>query len=70
MIKESSAVIIVQSVRLEDMKLTGLVGARAIVTEDLVCNGRKNKGYMVCLIEPYLEKYIWFVPQESVKIDE
>lgn len=70
MIKESNSILICPSLKLKDMKLTGLIGKTGIVTEDLTYRERKNKGYMVQLNEPYLNDYNWFIPYESVKAYE
>lgn len=67
MITEGSEVLIIPSVRLKEMRLSGLSGSIGTVTEDLNCKERKNKGYMVHFNEPFLGEYLWFVPFESVK---
>jgi hypothetical protein len=70
MIKEGAEVTIVPSGRLEEMRLSGLTGITGIVTEDLSYKERKNKGCMICLNAPYLKEYTWFIPIESIKVNE
>lgn len=70
MIKEGVGITVIPSGRLQEMKLLSLAGATGIVTENLSHKERKNKGCMVCLDTPYLEEYIWFIPIESIKINE
>lgn len=70
MIKEYGRIRIVPSEKLTDLKLSDLEGRKGMVIENLTYNGRKNKGYMVRLDEPYLEERIWFIPVESVDNDK
>lgn len=48
------------------MRLNMLIGKEATIIQDLTSIGRLNKGYMVELIEPYMEEVDWFIPQESI----
>lgn len=48
------------------MRLNMLIGREAIIVQDLTSIERLNKGYMVELVEPYLDEVDWFIPQESI----
>lgn len=48
------------------MRLNMLIGKEAIIVQDLTSIERLNKGYMVELVEPYLDEVDWFIPQESI----
>ncbi len=48
------------------MRLNMLIGKEAIIVQDLTSIKRLNKGYMVELVEPYLDEVDWFIPQESI----
>lgn len=66
MIKEKDIIEIKPSDSLSLMRLNGLVGREATITQDLTNIERLNKGYMVELTEPYLYEIEWFIPQESI----
>lgn len=70
MIKECDQIKIVPSDTLKELKLSELEARTGLVIENLTDNGRKNKGYMVWLDEPFLEEQIWFIPIESVENDK
>lgn len=61
---------IVLTAGLKDIRLPELEGRTGIITEDLTDAERKAKGYMVRLNEPHLGEHIWFIPEESIKINE
>lgn len=48
------------------MRLNMLIGREAIIIQDLTSIERLNKGYMVELVEPYLDEVDWFISQESI----
>lgn len=70
MIKECGQIRIVPSDKLAELKLSELEGRTGMVIENLTYYGRKNKGYMIRLNEPFLDEQIWFIPTESIKNDE
>lgn len=63
-------IIIIQSIRLMEMRLGELTGRTGIITEDLSFSERKNKGYMVHLDKPFMDEYLWFIPDESIEYDK
>lgn len=66
MIKGKDIIEIKSSDSLSLMRLNGLIGREATITQDLTNIDRLNKGYMVELTEPYLDETEWFIPQESI----
>lgn len=66
MIKEKDIIEIKPSDSLSFMRLNALIGREATITQDLTGIERLNKGYMVELIDPYLDEVDWFIPQESI----
>lgn len=66
MIKVKDIIEIKPSDSLSLMRLNGLVGREATITQDLTNIERLNKGYMVELTEPYQDETEWFIPQESI----
>lgn len=66
-IKAGEPVRINPSEALNEMKLAGIAGRKAVVLENLTSPARKNKGYMVKLsYGDYLGEKIWFIPAESI----
>lgn len=70
MIKEGDIVTIRPSETLFMMRLDYLIGKEATIIQDLTSIKRLNKGYMVELIEPYMEENEWFIPAESIEEDD
>lgn len=57
---------IVPSPELNAIGLKELVGRTGILCENLCGDERKNKGFMVCLDEPYKDERDWFIPWQSI----
>ena len=66
---KNTNITIIGSNDLQEMKLTALDGKTGVIVEELTNEGRKNKGFMVRLDEPYLSEEIWFIPFQSVKMN-
>jgi hypothetical protein len=61
---------IVLSDDLAAMRLSGLIGQRGRVVEQILSFGENLLGYMVCLDEMFLGERLWFVPYNALQADE
>jgi hypothetical protein len=70
MIGVTDRVRVIPSDELAAMRLSGLVGRRGRVAEQVSGAGSKPVGYMVCLDESFQGECLWFVPENAVQPDE
>ena len=68
MIKNAHITVITSS-ELTAMRLDDLVGCRGLVVEVLAEDRTRNRGALVLLEEPYLGKYLWFIPENSISYE-
>ena len=68
MIKNAYITVITSS-ELTAMRLDDLVGCRGLVVEVLSEDRLSNRGALVLLEEPYLDEYLWFIPENSISYE-
>ena len=68
MIKNAHITVITSS-ELTAMRLDDLVGCRGLVVEVLSEDRLSNRGALVLLEEPYLDEYLWFIPENSISYE-
>lgn len=65
-IQPGNEITIVACEELNDLRLSELIGRRAVVTEDLTIPERCQAGYMIRLVDGnYMEEENWFVPANA-----
>lgn len=69
MIAIDAQVKIVNSDELAAMRLTGIVGQRGRVVEQIFGADSKPIGYMACLDAPFQGECLWFVPENAIEDD-
>ena len=60
---------VITSKELTAMRLDDLVGCRGLVVEALSEDRIKNRGALVLLEEPYVDEYLWFIPENSISYE-
>ena len=60
---------VITSSELTSMRLDDLVGCRGLVVEVLAEERTRNRGALVLLEEPYLDEYLWFIPENSISYE-
>ncbi|WP_101572657.1 hypothetical protein [Alistipes sp. cv1] len=66
MIQVGSEITIVPCKELDNLRLSDLAGRRAVVTEDLTIPERRERGYMVRLVDgDYMDEENWFIPAHA-----
>ena len=68
MIKNAHITVITSS-ELTAMRLDDLIGCRGLVVEVLSEDRLSNRGALVLLEEPYLDEYLWFIPENSISYE-
>ena len=68
MIKNAHITVITSS-ELAAMRLGDLIGCRGLVVEVLSEDRLSNRGALVLLEEPYLDEYLWFIPENSISYE-
>ena len=68
MIKNAHITVITSS-ELAAMRLDDLIGCRGLVVEVLSEDRLSNRGALVLLEEPYLDEYLWFIPENSISYE-
>ena len=68
MIKNAHITVITSS-ELNAMRLDDLIGCRGLVVEFLSEDRLTNRGALVLLEEPYLDEYLWFIPENSISYE-
>ena len=68
MIKNAHITVITSS-ELNAMRLDDLIGCRGLVVEVLSEDRLTNRGALVLLEEPYLDEYLWFIPENSISYE-
>ena len=63
---QNAYITVITSKELTAMRLDDLVGCRGLVVEVLTEDRLKNRGALVLLEEPYLDEYLWFIPENSI----
>ena len=62
-------VTVITSKELTAMRLDDLVGCRGLVVEVLAEDRTRNRGALVLLEEPYVDEYLWFIPENSISYE-
>ena len=68
MIKNAHITVITSS-ELTVMRLDDLIGCRGLVVEVLSEDRLTNRGALVLFEEPYLDEYLWFIPENSISYE-
>ena len=68
MIKKAHITVITSS-ELTAMRLDDLIGCRGLVVEVLSEDRLTNRGALVLFEEPYLDEYLWFIPENSISYE-
>ena len=68
MIKKAHITVITSS-ELTAMRLDDLIGCRGLVVEVLSEDRLTNRGVLVLFEEPYLDEYLWFIPENSISYE-
>ena len=66
---QNAHITVITSKELTAMRLDDLVGCRGLVVEVLAEDRLKNRGALVLLEEPYLDDYLWFIPENSISYE-
>ncbi len=66
---KNAHITITASAELSEMRLDDLIGRRGLVVEDLCEVNDSNQGGLVLLEEPYLDEFLWFIPETSVSYE-
>lgn len=66
---KNAHITITASAELSEMRLDDLVGRRGLVIEDLCEVNDSNQGGLVLLEVPYLDEFLWFIPETSVSYE-
>ena len=66
---QNAHITVTTSPELSAMRLDDLVGCRGLVVEVLSEDRIKNRGALVLLEEPYLNEYLWFIPENSISYE-
>ena len=66
---QNAHITVITSKELTAMRLDDLVGCRGLVVEVLSEDRFKNRGALVLLDEPYLDEYLWFIPENSISYE-
>ena len=66
---QSAHITVITSKELTAMRIDDLVGCRGLVVEVLSEDRIKNRGALILLEEPYLNEYLWFIPENSISYE-
>ena len=66
---QNAHITVITSKELTAMRLDDLVGCRGLVVEVLSEDRLSNRGALVLLEEPYLDEYLWFIPENSISYE-
>ena len=66
---KNAHITVITSCELTAMRLDDLIGCRGLVVEVLSEDRLTNRGALVLLEEPYLDEYLWFIPENSISYE-
>ena len=66
---QNAHITVITSKELTAMRLDDLIGCRGLVVEVLSEDRLSNRGALVLLEEPYLDEYLWFIPENSISYE-
>ena len=66
---KNAHITVITSCELTAMRLDDLIGCRGLVVEVLSEDRLTNRGALVLLEEPYLDEYLWFIPENSMSYE-
>ena len=66
---KNAHITVTTSPELSAMRLDDLVGCRGLVVEVLAEDRIENRGALILLEEPYLNEYLWFIPENSISYE-
>ena len=70
MIKINERIKVIPSEDLAEMHLSGTVGRKGKVAEQIFSTGGGLIGYMVCMDKPFQSECLWFIPEDAVTYEE